>query len=77
MSEVLLEIVVDKDRPGLVCFRDETIAELPAAVSIADMITAFQVQPGKLRYMTTDTALPKVTVIDPLLHCLSCALLGS
>ena len=41
MFDMLLEIIVDKGRPWRIVFRDETTAELSAAVSIDDAVTAF------------------------------------
>ena len=41
MSDMLVEIVVDKNQPWVVCFKDGTRAELPAAGTIADVMTAF------------------------------------
>ena len=46
MFQMLVEIVVDKARPWAVVFRDGTTAELPAAVSIDDAVTAFSVSSG-------------------------------
>lgn len=46
MFEMLLEVVVAKGRPWMIAFRDGTTAELPAAVSIDDAVTAFGASSG-------------------------------
>ena len=46
MFQMLVEIVVNKARPWVVVFRDGTTAELPAAVSIDDAVTAFGMSSG-------------------------------